>query len=218
MTLFRIVLLVHIVTGFTGLLSGVLICILPKATKRHRKLGRAFFVSMLFITFTAVTLAVMNPNSFLLAIGLFSLFLALAGRWAIVNKDTSRAPADIAILALGLGITVYMLFSGNGLLMFFGALNILPLTGFLRYFLSKATGAVAVISRMRMHIGMMVGSFIATLTAFIVVNVPARLYDVVPQWLPWIAPTVVLVPLIFWWSAKLPKGQRTIDERTKGST
>src|SRR5690606_17181473 len=51
------------------------------------------------------------------------------------------------------------------------------------------------------HIGMMVGSYISTLTAFLVVNwnVP-DLY-----WVPWAVPPLVLVPYIVWWSRKVSK-------------
>jgi hypothetical protein len=49
------------------------------------------------------------------------------------------------------------------------------------------------------HIGSMLGAYIATATAFIVVNVR----DVEPAWLPWLLPTVLGTPLIVYWSRKV---------------
>lgn len=51
---------------------------------------------------------------------------------------------------------------------------------------------------LRQHIGMMMGTYIATITAFIVVNVN----DFKPAWLLWLAPTAILVPLMIYWTKK----------------
>ena len=46
----------------------------------------------------------------------------------------------------------------------------------------------------------MLAGTIAVVTAVLVVNV-----DMDPQWLPWILPTIILVPLISWWNWKIMK-------------
>jgi cadmium resistance protein CadD (predicted permease) len=45
------------------------------------------------------------------------------------------------------------------------------------------------------HIGMMMGAFIATVTAFVVVNIRF----VQPEWIPWLLPTALGVPLMQYW-------------------
>ena len=47
------------------------------------------------------------------------------------------------------------------------------------------------------HLQRMIGSYIASATAFLVVN-----NTILPQALAWLLPTVILVPLIFKWSKK----------------
>jgi hypothetical protein len=47
------------------------------------------------------------------------------------------------------------------------------------------------------HIGRMVGAYIASITAFLVVN-----NTILPGVVVWLAPTVVLTPLIFYWLNK----------------
>jgi ABC-type enterochelin transport system permease subunit len=48
------------------------------------------------------------------------------------------------------------------------------------------------------HIGMMLGGYIATFTAFLVVNVSLESLP----WLPWLLPTIIGTPLIAYWTRK----------------
>ena len=48
--------------------------------------------------------------------------------------------------------------------------------------------------RIAVHLGRMLGGTIAALTAFTVVNVRIE-----PAFVPWLAPTVLLTPLIVYW-------------------
>jgi hypothetical protein len=52
-----------------------------------------------------------------------------------------------------------------------------------------------------LHIQRIVGGYIASLTAFIVVN-NAFLPSFIPAWVLWIAPTIGIVPFIIHWSRK----------------
>jgi hypothetical protein len=47
------------------------------------------------------------------------------------------------------------------------------------------------------HIQRMVGSYIAALTAFLVVN-----NTYLPPLMAWLMPTIIMTPLIFYWSKK----------------
>ena len=46
----------------------------------------------------------------------------------------------------------------------------------------------------------MLAGTVAVVTAVLVVNV-----NIEPQWLPWILPTIILVPVISWWNWKVMK-------------
>ncbi|HJW67929.1 MAG TPA: hypothetical protein VJ829_01095 [Candidatus Binatia bacterium] len=56
------------------------------------------------------------------------------------------------------------------------------------------------IDRIIAHLARMLGGAIAALTAFTVVNVHAE-----PAFIPWLAPTVLLTPLIFYWAARVQR-------------
>ena len=60
----------------------------------------------------------------------------------------------------------------------------------------KATGK----KRIARHLTNMLAGTIAVVTAVLVVNI-----DMEPQWLPWILPTVGIVPVISWWNWKVMK-------------
>lgn len=51
---------------------------------------------------------------------------------------------------------------------------------------------------LKQHIGMMMGSFIATITAFLVVNINW----IYPEWIVWLSPTIILVPVMMFWTRK----------------
>ena len=57
-----------------------------------------------------------------------------------------------------------------------------------------ATGKI----RIAKHLTSMLGGTIAVLTAVLVVNV-----SFTPVWLGWVLPTVLMVPVIIWWSKKV---------------
>ena len=54
--------------------------------------------------------------------------------------------------------------------------------------------------RLQRHLTNMLAATIATVTAVTVVNV-----DMEPVWLPWILPTIVVVPVIVWWNRRIVK-------------
>jgi hypothetical protein len=58
------------------------------------------------------------------------------------------------------------------------------------------------ITRIANHLIRMMGATIAVITAFLVVNVH---FD--PGWVVWLAPTVVLTPLIIVWSRRARQGR-----------
>ena len=107
------------------------------------------------------------------------------------------------MIAAGLGmwvLAVYYFIQSNSqsiTLTVFGFIAIsIGYTDFKTYKREEATGN----KRIARHLSNMLAGTIAVVTAVLVVNV-----DMEPQWLPWILPTIILVPLISWWNWKVMK-------------
>jgi uncharacterized membrane protein len=208
---FQAILALHITAGFLALGAGSLIAAGKKGTRRHRQLGRVFYYAMLLIALSAMALAARKSNDFLLFLAMFALFQSLGGRRVIRNTTGQIKAVDYLILVFGVGNSFLMILSLNPLLLFFGALSLLAAAGFARYCFARRGGGYDAIKRLGLHINLMGGSFIATLTAFVVVNVPRSAYELVPGWLPWVMPTLLFTPVMVRWMRKYTrKGLRTV--------
>ena len=65
------------------------------------------------------------------------------------------------------------------------------------------TGGLTGKTRIARHVSMMLGGTIATVTAFVVNN-----FTVQPAFVLWLAPAVVLTPVIVWWNRRIQAGRR----------
>jgi hypothetical protein len=94
---------------------------------------------------------------------------------------------------------VVMVATFNPVLLVFGAISIfLVLQDINTQLLLRKAKELRKLSWLRKHIGMMMGAYIGTLTAFLVVNIN----DFQPAWLLWLLPTFILVPLMRFWTKK----------------
>ncbi len=191
-------LVVHVLTGLFGLLAGTIIMFIRKGGKWHRKLGTLFFYCLLGVSFSAITLALINPSTFLLLIGGFTLYQGLTGYRAVKVRLKKIGLADVLISALGAVSAVPMLLSGQLVLQVFGGICALlvvrDITMFRSCLRKKPLPNMLWLQR---HIGHMMGSYIAMVTAFLVVNFSgATAYDLVI----WLAPTAIGVPLLVYWT------------------
>ena len=63
-----------------------------KGGRLHRRSGNIYTLAMLFVGLSALVLAVADPNPFLFAVGVFSLYLVFTGwRAAMVRDGRPRA-------------------------------------------------------------------------------------------------------------------------------
>lgn len=92
-----------------------------------------------------------------------------------------------------------MIYTMNTVLIVFGSLcvvmGIRDLMHYIRHFQHKKPAPNTWLIK---HIGMMTGSYIATMTAFLVVNMQGFR----PEWLVWLAPTFVLTPLMIYYQRR----------------
>jgi len=78
--IFKIVLILHIVGGTFGLLTGSINIARKKGDKNHKRIGKLFYVSMLTAVISSLVLSYLNPNYFLFMVGLFTLYMVVSGQ------------------------------------------------------------------------------------------------------------------------------------------
>ncbi len=185
---FQILLYAHIAFGMVSLIAGAVSGFSTKGSPLHRKSGKTFAVSMLLAATSAIALSIIRPSSFLLAIGLFTLYLILSGWiwvWRIPQSRKVKLSRYAAIF--GMAIALFMFYQSltisRGIpivLLVFGSI----LLGFSILDLIRKPNPI---NNVRIHAGRMGGAYIASFTAFIVTNLAGMLPDLVL----WIGPTPI---------------------------
>jgi uncharacterized membrane protein len=208
--IFLMCLALHIAGGAIGLLTGLYNIIRNKGGKQHRAVGRIFVYAMLTAGSTSLILAVLHPNYFLFIVGVFTLYMVGTGYRYMRLRDRSKLPAAMdwvlaivmavaGVVFIGLGLRSLLQGVMFGLVfMTFGFFGLV----FVKQDVDNYRGrARAVNFWLLSHLQRMTGAFIASLTAFLVVNakyMPAAL----PSYVYWLLPTLVLVPFIIRWSRR----------------
>ena len=198
---------IHILAGTIALLAAAFAICSEKGKKIHITAGRTYYWGMVSIFLTALPMSIITSNVFLFLIAFFSFYLAFAGRRFAQNRKGIASIVDWIgvglMIAAGLGMWVLAVFysiennSQYITLTIFGFIAIaLGYTDYKTYKQQEATGN----KRIARHLTNMLAGTIAVVTAVLVVNI-----DMEPQWLPWILPTVILVPLIILWNWKIMK-------------
>ncbi len=208
--IFTFLLILHIAGGSIGLFTGTMVLSLTKGKKLHKALGKLFVFGMMTAGASSLILASMHPNPFLFMIGVFTLYMTGTGVRFIKSKLSNPTPILFdRILQVGMGISgviligwgTKLLFSGNmfGLVLIsFGGIGMIMLV----YDLSKkGKPEPDKLAYIRIHIQRLLGAFIASFTAFLVVNLE-YLPDFIPGWMYWFFPTLLITPLINYWVRK----------------
>jgi len=196
----------HAALGGLALLAGALAIAFTKGSKRHTLSGKFFFFALLCSAGLAIVIACIPSHfsPFLLAVGVFSLYLLLSGYRALRFKEIKidlRVDKMISASMLLVGISmiaVPILVSSkvNVVLFVFGGIGLLLAIRDLKLYrqpeqLKKRW--------LRLHLGNMLGAYIASLTAFMVVN------QLLPPLVGWLGPTVIGSIYIVWWNRKLSR-------------
>ena len=214
MTLFEFLLTIHVILGGTGLLLGAFVMFLKKGDKRHKLLGNVFFYSMLGTGIFAIALSYLHPSRFLFITAVFTIYMVMTGKRYLKKKKVSDVTIfdwlltvimfvfGIAFIGLGTSGMVESDYFGIVLIVF-GGLSLLFVYQDYRNFRGQSSIKNYWLTT---HFQRMIGSFIAALTAFVVVN-NAFLPDIVV----WLLPTAILVPFIIVWGRKY---KIKIDENT----
>ena len=208
-------LVIHIAAGSIALLTALAALVTAKGGTIHVRAGRVYAIGMTLIFLTAVPLAILGADVFLLLIAFFSFYLIFAGWRFARNRSRRPQPVDwVAVAIMGLtglamwGYAVALGVSGSGqwvTMLAFGSIAVALSVADGLFFNQGRSGRrrPAPYLRIQRHLTNMMAGTIATVTAVMVVNVSMD-----PVWLPWLLPTVVITPLIVWWNVRTARQAR----------
>ncbi len=173
--------IIHIISGAVGLLTGILNITAKKGDSRHKIIGKIFTISMLTVGLSSLVLSTINPSLFMFMVGIFTVYMVGTGNrylhLKMLNKNQKPKIIDWTL-------TFIMLLSGI-LFIVIGTLNLLKSNlfglvfitfGFLgliftRHDFKNYNGKSHLLNYwLSEHLQRMIGAFIASVTAFLVVN------------------------------------------------
>jgi hypothetical protein len=209
----EILLPIHVIAGMLVFITAT-IAILSKSFnvphRVHVVSGIAYCIGMLIMVATGMPLAWLRTDGFTFSIGIFSLYFVLMGWRYALNRKGDPSRVDGAILGVGVVGMVALYAQGVVWALQGGMQMILPfvfgtiaLLSVREDYLRLRQGSVKGKARISAHLGRMLPATIAIVTAFTVQNVTGELGIVA-----WLAPTVVITPLIGWWEKQLQKGRK----------
>lgn len=211
-TIFSFFLIIHVIGGTVGLIAGFWNMIAKKGDAKHRMVGKVFSISMLGAGLSALVLSVMNPNLFLFMVGIFTVYMVLTGNRYLKLKMLAQNQKPkmmdwtltmimllAGVLLLGLGMRILLNSNAFGLVyLTFGFLGLM----FVRQDVTNYSGKSLLLNYWLLeHLQRMTGAFIASSTAFLVVNA-SYLPASIPIFVYWLVPSLVVTPLIVKWSRK----------------
>lgn len=201
-----ILIYLHAFLGGVGLLTGILSVLVKKGGVKHVKTGKIFTFSMLSSSLISLIVARSphHENLFLFLIGIFTIYLILAGNRAVTFK--SKAKADwidqlisgtmflVSLLMILIGVNG-MEQQGNSILyIFFGSFGtFMTIRDFQTFKVFKEKKN----AWLKSHLGRMIGALIASITAFLVAGLQ------IGTTLVWILPTLLGTLYIIFWTKKL---------------
>src|SRR5499426_2158132 len=178
---------IHIAAGTVALVLAPLAMLTVKGGRAHRRWGKIYFWSMAAVAATAVVMALWRPKIFLALLAVFSFYMAFSGYRTLWRKRPAQGQGPTALDWTAALLT----FAVSAVMVVFGALGMilagLDIGKFVRPPTDRNTWWFA-------HMGGMLGSYIATVSAFSVVN-----FTFLPTAARWLWPTVIGTPLIALW-------------------
>jgi uncharacterized membrane protein len=201
MNAFNSVLALHICGGTTALLIAPLAMITVKGGRWHRRWGKIYFWAMAEVALTATALCWLRSGLFLFLIAILSFYLALTGYRALYRKTPRAKPHPLDfLLALGMTLTgiAFICLGVFGdderqrwIRLIFGLISLgLGIKDLVRLFKPSTLKQAWMLD----HLTRFLSAYIATFTAFSVVN-----FQFLPYFWRWLGPTMVgTVGIIAW--------------------
>jgi len=197
---------IHAALGGVALLAGAVAISTKKGSRRHKKAGRIFFFSMLFSVILSLIISALpaHENSFLFAVGVFSLYLVFGGYRALrfrksdVNTNIDKIASWLMIL-IGLLMIFYPPLRFGSIHLVLLVFGIVGISFGIRDLLLFRKKQVLKENWLRLHLGKMTGGYIAATTAFFVVN------EILPNIWNWFVPGILGSIYISYWTGKVKK-------------
>jgi len=196
----------HVGLGATALAAGLLAIVAKKGQNLHKKAGLVFYYAMLSSALLALIISMLpqHENPFLFAIGIFSTFFILTGYRALrFKKPNPKLTADKLIASImlitGLAMVLVPLLVYQKLNVVLGVFGVMGVLFSVRDLKLYQHPEKLQPNWLKMHLGNMMGGYIAATTAFMVnVNVLPGIYG-------WFAPGLLGGIYIAFWMRKLNK-------------
>lgn len=196
---------VHIIAGIVALLAGIAALVTTKGGQRHRLTGRVYVWAMAVVVGTVFPLLAFEPSPnriFLTLVAVFSGYFAFSGYRVLSRKRSSDTIGQVDWIAAFLVVSACLFLGGWGIgfllggdsfgtvMVVFSAIGLTVGLSDLREFRDPSRRSPWMLE----HLGRMMGAYIATVTAVSVVNTGSVV--------SWLWPTVIGVPLIWYWFRK----------------
>src|SRR5579862_6303255 len=197
----------HILAGFTAFVIAPIPLLTAKGDKTHRRWGKIYFWAMAVVAITAMVLALWLPILFLAFVAVFSFYFAFRGYRVLSRKRPLQgegpgaidwAAAVLALLGSGALIVLGLLRPGpvwvrlSVVAIVFGVIGVaFAASDIWEFTHPPADGNFWWYA----HLGGMIGSYIAAVSAFSVVN-----FHFLPVAVRWLWPSAMGVPGIVIWT------------------
>lgn len=212
----KILIYIHAFFGGIGLITGIGSIVVKKGGKLHKIMGKLFSIGMITSSLISIPICWMpkHQNIFLFLIGLFTIYLVVAGNRVLTFK--TKAKADItdfiisgsmlffSVIMISIGMYCQLMHISNGILFtFFGGFGLyMTIKDFIFYKNVSETKK----QWLSKHIGKMIGALIASITAFIVAGI--GLGNIIA----WMAPSILGTIYIMYWNRKIaPKTAKPVS-------
>jgi uncharacterized membrane protein len=202
----QIVLCTHVLAGLLALVIAPVPLLTAKGGRTHRRWGRIYFWAMAVVAASAMVLALWRPILFLAFIAIFSFYLAFRGYRVLSRKNPSQGQRARAID----WVAAILAFFGSVSLVVLGIVRpgaVWTQLGTVAIVFGIIGGTLSVNDLWKFvhpptnnkfwwyaHMAGMLGSYIAAVSAFSVVN-----FHFLPTLVRWLWPTVIGVPGIALW-------------------
>lgn len=195
---------IHALFGGMALLAGTVAVASKKGKPLHTSTGRIFYYSMLMSALMALVISVLpgHESAFLFSIGMFSTYLLLAGYRGLKFKNGAKnikwdKILSISVMVVGFGMVTMSLFFTyrlNIVLLVFGCAAIIFGIRDVRMYRN-----IEALKKnwLRIHLGKMTGAYIASFSAFLVVN---QFFHPLVNWL---LPSILGGIFITYWIVRL---------------
>lgn len=203
----------HVAAGSIALVVAPLAMMTFKGGDWHRRWGKAFFYGMIVVCATAIALGILFPHDFWLAmLAILSFHMVASGYRSLYLKQLHKGlrPARMDLLLHGIaavanaglliwGLAHLLLGDLNAQAVLLTVLGVfgtaMVLNGFLQFYRQRQDKRGWLYG----HIIGFMGGYAATLTVFSGIN----LTFIDPAWLRWLWPSLVGIPLIWFWIHRL---------------